>query len=225
MAGGVGRQHGELERVEDADAEQDRGDDAAGARAGLRVLAAAAELRRRRRRDDEEAGGAVGPGGVQRGVELAGAVDGDAAGVVGGVGRRLHEQERGGRWLDGGGGRRAAGDRGAAAARPRRQRRRGEGELRVQRRVRRQLRRLQRQPQLLQARQQEPPQGRRPEPASPEGGFLRPPPPRKITQGKSINQSLQIPPLMKHFTTKNQNLCKNLSSTHRCYNILQSGSR
>lgn len=46
----MGRQHGELERVEDADAEQDRGDDAAGARAGLRVLAAAAELRRRRRR-------------------------------------------------------------------------------------------------------------------------------------------------------------------------------
>nr|ACN85309.1 IQ calmodulin-binding motif family protein [Oryza ridleyi] len=94
MAGGVGRQHGELERVKDADAEQDRGDDAAGAGAGLRLLAAAAELRRRRGRD-EEAGGALRPGGVQRGVELAGAVDGDAAGVRG-LGRRLHEQERGG---------------------------------------------------------------------------------------------------------------------------------
>lgn len=40
VSGGVGRQHGELQRVEDEDPEQDRGDDAAGESPRLRVLAA-----------------------------------------------------------------------------------------------------------------------------------------------------------------------------------------
>jgi hypothetical protein len=141
----------------------------------------AEELRR-----DEEAFGAAGPGGVQRGVELAGAVDGDAAGRAR---RRLHEPERRH-------GLRAARGRRQALPRPRRG---GEGELRVQRRVRRQLRRVQRQrqPAALPQAWQEPAQGRWQEPAAPEGGVRGPPPSRrKITQGNFLVHYYSLLPLV-----------------------------
>jgi hypothetical protein len=139
------------------------------------------ELRR-----DEEAFGAAGSRGVRRGVELAGAVDGDLASRAC---RRLHEPEHGHL---------------LCAARVRRQvpprpYRGGEGELRVQRRVRRQLRRVQRQrrPAELPQAYQEPTQGWRQEPATPQGGVRGPlPSRRKITQGNCQAHYYSLLPLV-----------------------------